>query len=256
MIAAEGKNEDWQTHFGCIKIIVDSKTLYDIVAGEAVYSGTNVRDEFINIDNILRQWMTTDRTTASPVGNPVEWRPRELNHGADSQCNKTLDNNSKHCFEAKDVSKYIHRTFNLFVQTDGGCRGDGRSASGWRIRAINCLKDEPKDIALGGTIYDGNHSSLDIETKALNEAITYLDNLKNSHDKQMLKPSQTTIATITTAQQQQQPQTTSQQSQQSQPTNTGTRGSNTITAIPLPSPIPKQVAHYQDNFRKQEEALS
>jgi len=108
MIAAEGKNEDWQTHFGCIKIIVDSKTLYDIVAGEAVYSGTNVRDEFIHIDNILRQWMTTDRTTASPVGNPVEWRPRELNHGADSQCNNTLDNNVKHCFEAKDVSKYIH----------------------------------------------------------------------------------------------------------------------------------------------------
>jgi len=211
-IEAEGNNEQWQTKHSCIRIILDSLALHDILAGQAAYKGVKVANELQNIDAKIHNWMKTNRTTATLGGSPVEWRNRELNHGADTQCNLTLDKNKTHMYEHHKIKQFIHKGVNLFIQTDGGCRGDGRSASGWRIRAVKGSNNECTTIAQGGTLYNNNHSSLDIEAKALNEAIEYLDNIRNSaNNNEQQQQQQQHRQQQQQQQQQQQPQQQQQQ---------------------------------------------
>ena len=58
------------------------------------------------------------------------------------------------------------------MRSDGGCRKTGVSATGWRIAAVH-----PRDckravtIAKGGSLIEGNLSSLEIEAIALEDLL-------------------------------------------------------------------------------------
>ena len=64
---------------------------------------------------------------------------------------------------------------NFFLQTDGGCRKKGFSATGWRLRVTNAQTNKAYTLAYGGTLHNSNLSSLHIEALALLEAVTYID---------------------------------------------------------------------------------
>ena len=63
---------------------------------------------------------------------------------------------------------------NFYLQTDGGGRHKGTSATGWRLRTTG-KGNTANTIAEGGTIYNENMSSLDIEAYAMLEALRYID---------------------------------------------------------------------------------
>ena len=103
---------------------------------------------------------------------------RAYNHGADTECNTTLDHEHDHIYEDHSTNRAIHNNNNnnLFLQTDGGCRTLGMSATGWRLRTYRTNKhDNCITLARGGTIHDSNMTSLEIEAKAMLGAITFID---------------------------------------------------------------------------------
>ena len=71
--------------------------------------------------------------------------------------------------------RFLSLEANLFIQSDGGCRFAGYSATGWRIRASDPRTLTCITIAEGGTLHVGNLSSTHIETLALHEVVTHVD---------------------------------------------------------------------------------
>ena len=68
---------------------------------------------------------------------------------------------------------YPQHRADLFVQTDGGCRKQSTSATGWVIKAVQ--DNNIITLASGSTLFAGNYYSLAIEALALDEAITWLN---------------------------------------------------------------------------------
>ena len=66
------------------------------------------------------------------------------------------------------------RKKNFYLQTDGGCRHEGHSATGWRLRAQG-LGNSAVAMAEGGTIYNCNMTSLEIEAHAMLEALRFIE---------------------------------------------------------------------------------
>ena len=106
----EGRNEKWpQTHSG-IKIIVDSKQLCDSNNGTAVLDYDNERDYSI-CSNITNQLIRLHQLGFHPAHkhlDPIEWRSRERNKGADKWCNQVLDQ-QHNSFHQHNVIRTTHR---------------------------------------------------------------------------------------------------------------------------------------------------
>ena len=109
-----------------------------------------------------------------------DWRPRELNTEADSACHVVLDRNASFKWFSKNFAKHVRCNQHIYMHSDGGCRNTGVSATGWRIAAVR-----PRDftrvvtIAKGGSLIEGNLSSLAIEAIALEELLD--NNRTHSH---------------------------------------------------------------------------
>ena len=181
-INAEGQNEPWREESGSYRIITDSLALQQILSGETVYHGRHLHSTFQNIDEILRSWYLKGWQPAIHGGNPIEWRNREFNHGADQQCNTVMDKGNSHYKMSRNftLNNNITRIWtnknNFFLQTDGGCRNRGYSSTGWRLRSIGA-SNTAYTVSVGGTLFESNPSSLEIEAHALLEALQYTDNL-------------------------------------------------------------------------------
>ena len=61
-----------------------------------------------------------------------------------------------------------------YLQTNGGCRHKGHSATGWRLRTQG-LGNSAVTIAEGGAIHNGNMTSLEIEAHAMLEALRFIE---------------------------------------------------------------------------------
>ena len=111
-----------------VKAYLESLATYEVwgmargIKVEAKMINLDVSDtkELENIYKTIQRWINTDRTTATLGGSPIEWRNRELNHGADTQCNITLDTGQQHMHEHDNITNIIHHKHNLYIQTDGG----------------------------------------------------------------------------------------------------------------------------------------
>ena len=184
----EGHNEIWPGKHNGIKVIVDSKQLCDTINGAATLDYNNEEDynNCNNITNRLIQLHHLGFTPAHKHLDPIEWRSRVLNKGADRWCNQVLDqqhnsfqqyNNSRstHNHNTTDNehnhnnnSNDNHNTQdnttqqwpNVFIQSDGGCRYKGSSSTGWRIMAKH--NNTTETIVEGGTLHPGNEKSLRI----------------------------------------------------------------------------------------------
>ena len=68
--------------------------------------------------------------------------------------------------------------FNIKIATDGGVRGGRVSGTGWVVYAVQVEEDgnEGKHIVIleGGQFFDRGMSSLEVETRALDEALANL----------------------------------------------------------------------------------
>ena len=157
------------------KFILDSATLFNTLIGQIVCADPNLTIYFNNITIKVNKWLNKGRNISSLGGDPFEWRPRALNYGADTQCEIVLDNCLSFVEKHRNFHEIVKHGANLYIQSDGGCRHMGHSATGWRIRAVNPINNNSMTIASGGTLHTCNYSSLHIETLALNEAVNYLD---------------------------------------------------------------------------------
>ena len=175
-IESEGHNETWHGVSGRFRIITDSLSLQQILSGLNVYHGTTLYNTLFNIDEIIRSWHNKGWKPALTGGTPVEWRNRELNFGADNQCNIVMDTGLNHLIlhHATLHNRIWSRKKNFYLQTDGGCRHEGHSATGWRLRTQG-LGNSAVTIAEGGTIYNCNMTSLEIEAHAMLEALRFIE---------------------------------------------------------------------------------
>ena len=77
--------------------------------------------------------------------------------------------------EIKFLKEYIANRPHLFVQSDGGCRGDGISATWWMIRVSHSGSRKCTTVASGESIVRGNLSSFHIEALAMHKVTGFLD---------------------------------------------------------------------------------
>ena len=129
------------------------------------------------IANRIGTWIYNGIDLPIKGGEAIYWRSRELNYGADSLCERVLDSKSNVLETHPNLKEYIANRANLFIQSDGGCRGDGISATGWRIRASHPGSRKCITVASGGSIVQGNLNSLHVEALAMHEATRFLDRL-------------------------------------------------------------------------------
>ena len=116
----------------------------------------------------------------TPCTPMVDWRPRGLNTEADSACNLVMVRNSSFEWFSKNFEKHVRCSQNIYMHSDGGCHKTGVSSTGWRIAAVH-----PRDfkcavtIAKAGSLIEGNRSSLELETIALEELLNVYINRSN-----------------------------------------------------------------------------
>ena len=175
-LAAEGNNEKWMNSRKCFRIIIDSNLLYEFITGQSACKDHKLTPYLSNITNKMSRWLNHGRKTPIAGGDPIEWRARVLNYGADKQCEKVLDDCSSFIWHHSNFLRFLSLEANLFIQSDGGCRFNGYSATGWRIRASDSRTLTCTTIAEGGTLHVGNLSSTHIETLALHEVVSHVDN--------------------------------------------------------------------------------
>ena len=106
------------------------------------------------------------------------WRPRELNYGADLCCNNALESQTSFMSGRHPLTaEFVKRGFHLFVQSDGGCRTNVGSATGWRILAAKRNGRACELLQRGGTFSPEAMSSLTVETLALEEVLVRVESL-------------------------------------------------------------------------------
>ena len=153
----EGTNETWPNLHNGFKITVDSKQLCDTINGTATLDYDNEQD-YSSCNSIIDKLINLYQQGLRPAHkhlNPIEWRSRVLNKGADKWCNQVLDqqhnthnqysniihntqppqptnpNNTQNNSNPNNNDRNNHNATlqwpNIFMQTDGGCRFQGFS---------------------------------------------------------------------------------------------------------------------------------
>ncbi len=139
----EGTGETWQTPQGNFRIIVDNQQVRDVLMGYSPLTDKTLYHVCNRITNNTTHLLQSGWETTTPQADPIEWRPRELNTGADAQCNIAMDNGHNH-MHINNGNLLDH---NIFLQRDVGCRGTGNSALGWRILAMD-NNDNTNELAV------------------------------------------------------------------------------------------------------------
>ena len=212
----EGANELWPTPSNTFRVIVDNKQLCDTICGIATLTYETNEDYHVcsDIVDMLVQFKNIGYSPAAPHLEPIEWRKRGKNKGADRWCNEILDHNTNYFHHYHHMHQHPHTTNdsnnnnnnnnsnnattakylpNLFIQSDGGCRYNGFSSTGWRIIAVTNNQQQPTTdnqrptttntatatntstttttttIAEGGSLHNGDRTSFSIECRALQE---------------------------------------------------------------------------------------
>ena len=167
-----------------MRIIVDNQTLSEVTNGHSVLKDVEMRPIFVRITRFIKDLHARGQSSPTPCTPMLDWRPRELNTEADSACNLVMDRNSSFQWFSKNFEKHVRCSQNIYMHSDGGCRKTGISATGWRIAAVH-----PRDftravtIAKGGSLIEGNLSSLEIEAIALEELLNIYINRSNMYSK-------------------------------------------------------------------------
>ena len=159
-----------------LKRIVDNLALADIINGHNKLNDEKLRKHCVNIAKKLHLWQQYGWRTASKNGDPIGWRPRELNEEADKCCNIAMNIKKDHSYEHKLLKRACEAGYNLFLQSDGGSRNEKTSATGWKVTSILAEKNKVSCIARGGTFIPRGHSSLHIEVLALEELVNKVHN--------------------------------------------------------------------------------
>ena len=213
----EGANERWPTPSNTFRVIVDNKQLCDTICGVATFTYENNEDYHVcsDIVDMLVQLKNIGYSPAAPHLEPIEWRSRRKNKGADRWCNEVLDHNTNYFHHYHHMHQHPHTTNddddsnnnnttnskylpNLFIQSDGGCRYNGFSSTGWRIIAVTNNQQQPTTnnqrptttntatatnttttttIAEGGSLHNGDRTSFSIECRALQKVLKMVLNL-------------------------------------------------------------------------------
>jgi hypothetical protein len=83
-IAKEGLNEVWPESKNHLRMVVDNLTLANIVAGRDVLKELRLAQPLRQtMDRLADIYSKLGRTPADPLGDPVSWRPGELNKMSD-----------------------------------------------------------------------------------------------------------------------------------------------------------------------------
>ena len=111
---------------------------------------------------------------------PVEWRPRRFNKRSDAICNLILDGADSFGYEGENAEVVVGLRPHFLLYSDGGCRGTGRSATGYVIYGyIFGYGDQVQyyTLALGGKGFDCDLSSFELEARALAQALAKLTSM-------------------------------------------------------------------------------
>ena len=110
------------------------------------------------------------------VADPVQWRPRLYNTRADWLCNQALDTGSSFEFIEENLSAYCTQDMRWETFSDGGCRGNGKSAFAWVVHATWVVGGQCHrfTVAFGYEHVDGNYSSFATELWGLEKAVRTL----------------------------------------------------------------------------------
>ena len=73
-----------------------------------------------------------------------------------------------------NITDYFSRKANLFLQSDGACRDNLQSSTGWKLKAVSPTLKKAVTLATGGKLIDKGLPSLVIELIALDDATEQL----------------------------------------------------------------------------------
>ena len=136
---------------------MDNKQLCDTILGicslDTNHDKFNEEEHCHSITDQLIYIFQAGYRPASKILEPIEWRYRELNTGADRQCNIVLDTGRTFLDEHERTDDLFSSKCNLFIQTDGGCRHKGVSATGFRVLGSEPGVTESYCLFEGGTLH-------------------------------------------------------------------------------------------------------
>ena len=152
-----------------------------ILSGHEKLKQENLRPYCRKIVGNVNRMLNAGWTLHHWAADPVIWVPRELNAKADNICNKVMDDKAPYMYRHKDIRAIMQTKFNLKICTDGGVRGGRVSGTGWAVYAVQVdeLGWEKRNVIImeGGKHMDWGMSSLEVEIRALEEAMTHLVSL-------------------------------------------------------------------------------
>ena len=182
----EGKVEveacRWEKRRKSFRITVDNASVAGILGGHEKLKIDHLRPLCRGIMDHVDRMMKHGWSLPNWKSEPIEWVPRELNCKADAICNHVMDTRTQYMYRHKNTASILYSKFNLKIATDGGVRGQAVSGTGWVIYAVQ-TDDRGREgrhvvVMKGGQYYARPMSSLEIEIRALGEAmatlVTYL----------------------------------------------------------------------------------
>jgi hypothetical protein len=174
--------EQWQSDRLCIRMIVDSLTVQEVLCGHSVLKDRSLHLLFCRVNDRIARWRSLGRKAPTPATDPWTWRPREFNKDPDAAVNQVLDNKSSFAEMRTNWQEYLTKGANLYISSDGGCRGNGVSATGWTVSSVGVGSDGLEWVVwlgTGGTLWHQNCSSFLIESMAVDEVTRIIDAVIN-----------------------------------------------------------------------------
>lgn len=122
-------DDHWR--FNCV---VDNQTVAGEVNGLASFTDDRSKDVFQNISqHVLKLVEGRGMKPPRDWDNPVEWRPREYNKRSDAIWNLLLDGSETFDYKDENFEDIISLRPHFLLYTDGGCRKQGNSATGYYV---------------------------------------------------------------------------------------------------------------------------
>lgn len=118
-----------------VRFVCENQLLCNIVNGYATNTQEALQGTFDYVHNSVEELLEKGLLPATDTSDAMEWRDRGFTKQSDRCCNLALDNGD-FGYQYDRWQELMSYSPSWEIQSDGACRGDGRSSIGYTITAI------------------------------------------------------------------------------------------------------------------------
>ena len=165
-------DSSWQRGPQCFKFILDSRSVAQVLNGQAVLKDDAYGPLFERMGANTAKLLGKGLLPPRPWDDPFEWGPRCFNVRDDAVCNLVLDTDTDFAYLSSDVEAIMRMRPHFFIYSYGGCRGQEVTAISWVIYAVVAAADRWQliDMAVQYRRLSGDMSSFRAEAPAVEAA--------------------------------------------------------------------------------------